>query len=69
MIRLNLSREPRRLDLGHSVAITVLPPTSTLMMAARRDAAADSDAGNGSVNGCGASEHTLPSLGAVPVSR
>jgi hypothetical protein len=46
MIRLNLSREPRRLDLGHSVAITVLPPTSALMMAARRDAAADSDAGN-----------------------
>jgi len=46
MIRLNLSREPRRLDLGHGVAVTVLPATSALMMAARRDAAADTDAGN-----------------------
>ena len=46
MIRLNLTREPRRLDLGHGVAVTVLPPTSALMMAARRDAAADTDAGS-----------------------
>lgn len=40
MIRLNLHREPHRLDLGHGVAITVLPATTALMMAARRAAAA-----------------------------
>jgi hypothetical protein len=46
MIRLNLSREPRRLDLGHGVAVTVLPATSALMMAARRDATLQPDASN-----------------------
>lgn len=41
MIHLNLHREPRRLDLGHGVAVTVLPATTALMMAARRAAAGD----------------------------
>jgi hypothetical protein len=40
MIRLDFSREPRRLDLGHGVAVTVRPATSALMMAARRAASA-----------------------------
>lgn len=35
MIRLNLAREPRTLDLGHGVAVTVLPLTSAMMMAAK----------------------------------
>ncbi|MFG1267635.1 hypothetical protein V5F40_06695 [Xanthobacter sp. DSM 14520] len=35
MIRLNLSRGPKVLDLGHGVTVTVLPLTSALMMAAR----------------------------------
>lgn len=39
MIRLDLHREPRRLALGHGVTVTVLPPTSALMMIARREAA------------------------------
>jgi len=39
MIRLNLRREPCRLALGHGVTVTVLPPTSALMMIARREAA------------------------------
>ena len=42
MIRLNLHREPHRLDLGHGVAVTVLPATTALMMAARRAAAGNS---------------------------
>ena len=46
MIRLNLSREPCRLDLGHGVAVTVRPATSALMMAARREAAMNGESGN-----------------------
>ncbi|MFG1319836.1 hypothetical protein [Xanthobacter autotrophicus] len=40
MIRLNLSRGPKVLDLGHGVTVTVLPLTSGLMMEARRRLAA-----------------------------
>ncbi len=35
MIRLDLKREPRWLDLGHGVRIKVRPCTTALMMAAR----------------------------------
>lgn len=35
MIRLNLARAPRTLDLGHGVTVTVLPFSSAMMMAAR----------------------------------
>lgn len=35
MIRLDLARAPRTLDLGHGVTVTVLPFTSAMMMAAR----------------------------------
>jgi len=38
MIRLNLSREPSWLDLGHGVRVRVAPLTTALMAAARSDA-------------------------------
>ncbi len=38
MIRLDLSREPRWLDLGHGVRLHVAPLTTSLMAAARSDA-------------------------------
>ena len=37
MIRLDLSREPRWLDLGHGVRLRVGPLTTSLMAAARSD--------------------------------
>lgn len=37
MIRLDLSREPRWLDLGHGVRLRVGPLTTALMAAARSD--------------------------------
>ena len=39
MIRLDLSREPRWLDLGHGVRLQVGPLTTSLMAAARSDPA------------------------------
>ena len=39
MIRLNLKREPRWLDLGHGVRLRVGPLTTALMAAARSDPA------------------------------
>jgi hypothetical protein len=39
MIRLDLSREPRWLDLGHGVHLRVAPLTTALMAAARSDPA------------------------------
>ena len=51
MLRLNLSNEPRWLDLGHGVRLLVEPLTTAIMLAARSDPAivaaaveADSDA-------------------------
>ena len=38
MIRLDLSRKPRWLDLGHDVGLRVAPLTTSLMAAARSDA-------------------------------
>jgi hypothetical protein len=38
MIRLDLSREPGWLDLGHGVRLRVLPLTTALMVASRSDA-------------------------------
>jgi hypothetical protein len=38
MIRLDLSREPRWLDLGHDVRLRIGPLTTSLMAAARSDA-------------------------------
>ena len=38
MIRLDLSREPHWLDLGHDVRLHVAPLTTSLMAAARSDA-------------------------------
>lgn len=37
MLRLNLSAEPRWLDLGHDVCLLVEPLTTTIMLAARSD--------------------------------
>jgi len=42
MIRLDLSREPRWLDLGHDVRVRVGPLTTALMAAARSDPAVTS---------------------------
>ena len=56
MLRLNLSAEPRWLDLGHGVRLLVAPLTTAVMLAARSDPAIvavtatitpASDAGNG----------------------
>jgi hypothetical protein len=47
MLRLNLSTEPRWLDLGHGVRLLVEPLTTAIMLAARSDptiVAAASDA-------------------------
>ena len=47
MLRLNLSTEPRWLDLGHGVRLLVEPLTTAIMLAARSDptiVAATSDA-------------------------
>jgi hypothetical protein len=49
MLRLNLSTEPRWLDLGHGVRLLVEPLTTAIMLAARSDptivaAAADAEA-------------------------
>ena len=41
MIRLDLSREPRWLDLGHGVRLRVTPLTTALMVASRSDAAVE----------------------------
>ena len=38
MLRLNLSHEAQWLDLGHGVEILVVPMTTALMMAARKEA-------------------------------
>lgn len=43
MIRLNLARGPKVLDLGHGVTVTVLPLTSAVMMAARAALARQSE--------------------------
>ncbi|THD71279.1 hypothetical protein E7681_18165 [Thalassobius vesicularis] len=47
MLRLNLSTEPRWLDLGHGVRLLVEPLTTAIMLAARSDptiiAAAEAD--------------------------
>ncbi|EAQ47280.1 hypothetical protein MED193_18844 [Roseobacter sp. MED193] len=37
MLRLNLSNEPRWLDLGHDVRLLVEPLTTAIMLAARSD--------------------------------
>jgi hypothetical protein len=39
MLRLNLSNEPRCLDLGHGVRLLVEPLTTAVMLAARSDPA------------------------------
>jgi hypothetical protein len=39
MLRLNLSKEPRWLDLGHGVRLLVDPMTTAIMLAARSDPA------------------------------
>ncbi|MBE1295469.1 MAG: hypothetical protein GJ678_04390 [Rhodobacteraceae bacterium] len=39
MLRLNLSTEPRWLDLGHGVRLLVAPLTTAIMLAARSDQA------------------------------
>ncbi|MDV7272090.1 hypothetical protein RYZ20_14435 [Thioclava sp. A2] len=51
MLRLNLSTEPRWLDLGHGVRLLVAPLTTAVMLAARSDpaiVAATADAGGDS---------------------
>jgi hypothetical protein len=53
MLRLNLSNEPRWLDLGHGVRLLVEPLTTAIMLAARSDptiVAAASDAETDTAN-------------------
>ena len=53
MLRLNLSNEPRWLDLGHGVRLLVEPLTTAIMLAARTDPAiiaAAADAENSASN-------------------
>ena len=53
MLRLNLSNEPRWLDLGHGVRLLVEPLTTAIMLAARSDPtiiAAAADSGGGASN-------------------
>ena len=53
MLRLNLSNEPRWLDLGHGVRLLVEPLTTAIMLAARSDptiVAAAGDAETGTSN-------------------
>ena len=53
MLRLNLSIEPRWLDLGHGVRLLVEPLTTAIMLAARSDPtiiAAAADAGGSASN-------------------
>lgn len=38
MLRLDLSRDPRWLDLGHGVRLHLLPLSTALMVASRSDA-------------------------------
>ena len=42
MLRLDLTKNPRWLDLGHGVRLRVTPLTTALMVAARSDAAVES---------------------------
>ena len=46
MLRLNLSTEPRWLDLGHGVRLLVEPLTTAIMLVARSDPTIVADAGN-----------------------
>ena len=46
MLRLNLSTEPRWLDLGHGVRLLVEPLTTAIMLAARSDPAIIAAAGD-----------------------
>ena len=48
MLRLNLTAEPRWLDLGHGVRLRVAPLTTALMVAARNDAAIEALPATGS---------------------
>jgi hypothetical protein len=53
MLRLNLSTEPRWLDLGHGVRLLVEPLTTAIMLAARSDPtiiATAADAGGNAFN-------------------
>jgi hypothetical protein len=45
MLRLNLSTEPRWLDLGHGIRLLVEPLTTAIMLAARSDPAIVAAAG------------------------
>ena len=63
MLRLNLSTEPRWLDLGHGVRLLVEPLTTAVMLAARSDpaivaATAAVTPASGAANGTEDDEHT-----------
>lgn len=47
MIRLEISREPRWLDLGHGVEVLAAPMTMAVMMAVKADLLADTQTGAG----------------------
>jgi hypothetical protein len=66
MLRLNLSNEPRWLDLGHGVRLLVEPLTTAIMLAARSDPTIVAAAGNAE---SGASNDDLARIVAKAVAR
>lgn len=74
MLRLNLSNEPRWLDLGHGVRLLVEPLTNAIMLAARSDptiiaaAAADSERSS-LISGEVAWRAVSPASRCLPASR
>lgn len=66
MLRLNLSNEPRWLDLGHGVRLLLEPLTTAIMLAARSDPTIVVAAGNAEG---GASNDDLARIVAKAVAR
>ena len=66
MLRLNLSNEPRWLDLGHGVRLLVEPLTNAIMLAARSDPTIVAAAGDAEGS---ASNDDLARIVAKAVSR
>jgi hypothetical protein len=66
MLRLNLSTEPRWLELGHGVRLFVAPLTTAIMLAARSDPAIIAAATDAAIN---ASNDDLARIVAKAVAR
>ena len=69
MLRLNLSNEPRWLDLGHGVRLLVEPLTTAIMLAARSDPTIVAAAGDARDADGSASNDDLARIVAKAVAR